>query len=289
MWFYFALTFAFLSSINILIYKTILKKSDEYFVAWISPLLGLPVLFVIILFFYQIPRIDLIFALGISGTVILNVIAGILSFRSIKITNLSLIAPISAFNPVFTTIISLVALREVPSFKGMMGILVIVFGAYLLHISSLKKGILTPFKSLFSNKGVVLALVCNFIWGVTPIFEKTAIKHTYPQVPPFVSLVASFFLTLAFLPIMLKKSKKPFTQIRIHLKPLLLVGFLGGLAAAAAFIAFSLTNLGYVTAIFKLSMIFTIIWGYLFLKEPAIKERLLGAAVMLIGVFLLVS
>jgi len=288
MWFWLALTFAILSSINVLIYKNILKRSDEYVVAWISSIFTLPVLALIVLLFYQIPRVDWFFAFGIIGTVSLNVMAGILSFRAIKLTDISLIAPISAFNPVFTTLISFFTLKETPDLKGVIGIATIVIGAYVLNLTSFKDGIFVPFKKLFSHKGVVLALICNFIWGITPVFEKIAIKHTFPQVPPFVSLVGSFSLAVAFWPIMLKKSRSPLTQIRIHLRSFLLAGVFGGIAGAAGFTAYSLTKLGYATAIFKLSMIFTVIWGYLFLKEPAIKEKLLGSVIMLIGVLLLV-
>lgn len=288
MWFWLALTFAILSSINVLIYKIILKRSDEYVVAWISSIFALPILALIVLLFYQIPRVDWFFAFGIIGTVSLNVMAGILSFRAIKLTDISLIAPISAFNPVFTTLVSFFTLKETPDLKGAIGVATIVIGAYVLNFTSFKDGIFVPFKKLFSHKGVVLALICNFIWGITPVFEKIAIRHTFPQVPPFVSLVGSFSLAIAFWPIMLKKSRNPFAQIRLHFRSFLLAGIFGGIAAAAAFTAYSLTNLGYATAIFKLSMVFTVIWGYLFLKEPAIKEKLLGSVIMLIGVLLLV-
>lgn len=53
--------------------------------------------------------------------------------------------------------------------------------------------------------------------------------------------------------------------------------------------AFSLTKLGYATAIFTLSMPFTVILGWLFFKEKDIKARFLGSVVMLIGVILLVT
>lgn len=288
MWVWLALTFAFLSSINILLIKLTLKKVDEYVMVWVGALFGLPFLAIIILLFYQFPKIDSIFLIGVMGSAILNIFAGLLSYRSIKISEMSLVTPISAFNPAFTTIISFVTLKEIPSLKGFSGIILIALGAYLLNISSVKKGILDPLKKLFSHRGVQLALVCNLIWAITPTFEKTAIFHTQPQVPPFVSLIAGFLLSLFFLPIMLKKSKNPLHQIKMNLKVFLLMGVIGAVASAAAFQAFSLSKLGYVTAIFKLSMLFNIAWGFLFLKEKGIKEKLLGAVVMFAGVLILV-
>ena len=289
MWFWLALTFAFLVSIISLISKIILRKADEYVVAWVSAWIGLPVLLLIILKFFQIPQVDSVFWLATLCSSSLNVIAGIFLYRAMKLTDLSLIAPISAFNPVFTTLVSFFTLGETPSLRGALGVGIIVLGAYLLQFKALREGFLAPFKRLFSHKGVVLFLISNLIWAITPTFEKTAIFHTKPEVPSFVSLIGGIFLSLGFLPIMLKKSKAPLVQFRAHLKLFVIIGALGGIASFAGFTAFSLTNLGYATAIFKLSMVFTTVWGYLFLKEPGIKERFLGAAVMFGGVILLVS
>lgn len=288
MWIWLALTFALLSSINILLIKLTLKKVDEYVIAWVGAVSSLPFSAAIILLFYQISKIDRFFVIGVLASALLNVAAGLLSYRSIKISEMSILAPISAFNPIFTMMISSVTLGEIPTARGFTGVFIIALGAYLLNASALKEGMLEPFKKLFSNRGIQLALVCNLIWAITPTFEKTAIFHTQPQVPPFVSLGGGCLLAIFFLPIMLSKSKKPFQQIRINLKVFLLMGIIGAIASAAAFQAFSLANLGYATAIFKLSMIFNVFWGYLFLKEKGIKERLLGSGVMFTGVLLLV-
>ena len=65
-------------------------------------------------------------------------------------------------------------------------------------------------------------------------------------------------------------------------------GFLGGVGMTSAFNAFNLGKLGLVTAVFKLSVIFTIVWGAIFFQEKNIRNRLLGSMVMLVGVILLV-
>ena len=67
---------------------------------------------------------------------------------------------------------------------------------------------------------------------------------------------------------------------------LLILGFFGALSQFAAYTAFSLANLGYVTSIFRLQSIFIILLAALFLKEKDIREKLLGALVMLIGAVL---
>jgi uncharacterized membrane protein len=49
------------------------------------------------------------------------------------------------------------------------------------------------------------------------------------------------------------------------------------------FTAIALGLVGYVTALFKLSAVFTIVWAWLFLGEENIRQRLIGTVVMLIG------
>ncbi len=59
--------------------------------------------------------------------------------------------------------------------------------------------------------------------------------------------------------------------------------FTTGIAPLFGFTAIALGLVGYVTALFKLSAVFTIVWAWLFLGEGNIRQRLLGTAVMLIG------
>lgn len=290
MWFPFALVFALTSSVGVLIAKKIMEKTDEYFFLFVGSVLTLPFLLLIIITFYQIPEVDGTFVLSVVASSGIGVIAAVLAYRAIKIADISLVAPLAAFSPVFTTFFSLLFLKESVDLKGWLGILTIVAGAYLLELSKARSDIMAPFKALYLNKGVQYSFVAYFLWSITPIFEKTAILHTSPQVPAFASLGGMAVTTLAFgflLPIFSKTESK-FIAAKKFLPLFLLGGLLGGVGLVSAFTAFSLTNLGFAEAVFKLSAVFTVILGWLFLKERNVKERLLGSIVMLSGVTLLV-
>lgn len=289
MWFIFGLTFAITSAFGTIIAKSILKDSDEYAYIWLSSIFTLPFLFGIILIFYQIPAIDRTFIFAVLGSLSFDVIAALVAFRAIKISEISLINPMSAFNPVFVSIISFFTLGERIGIKGLLGILLIVAGAYLLQASKAKGGFLAPLRALLTHKGVQYSLIAYFLWAITPTFQKTAIFHTTPQVPPFASFIGLLGMTLVYTPLTVKFSRKPLAIARKYFKLLILFGVLGAVAQVAAFTAFSLTKLGFATAVFKLSMIFTVILGWLIFKEKDIKSRLLGSTVMLTGVILLVT
>lgn len=289
MWFLFALTFAVITSITTIVAKKIMQDTGEYLYIWLTTLFTLPFLFFIVVYFYQIPNFDRTFLLALVASVSLDVFAAIFAYKAIKITEVSLIAPMAAFNPVFTTGISFIILGENIAVKGIMGILIVCIGAYVLQISKRQKGWFSPIRTLLANKGVQLSLIAYFIWAITPIFQKTAILHTTPQVPPFASLVGTVGLGIVFTPIVAKFSNKPIFFVKHYLKLFILLGVLSAVAAASAFIAFSQTQLGFATSVFKLSIVFTVIFGWLFFKEKNLKDKILGSTIMLTGVILLAT
>lgn len=288
MWFFYALSFALITSISLPIAKKVMQEMDEYLYLWVTGLVTIPSLFFIVIYFYQIPRIDNIFILATLATIGLDGVAGVLAYRAIKITDLSLVGPISAFNPVFTALISFFILGEVINFRGVSGIILVCFGAYLLQVSK-TKNLLDPLIKLLGSKGVQFSFLAYLIWATTPILQKTAIFHTHPQVPPFASLAGFLGTSLIFGGLSLKFSKQYFGKIKKFIPVILTVGIISALAQAAAFIAFSSTNLGLATAVFKTSILFSVLWGWLFFNESGIKSRLMGSVVMLLGIMMLTS
>lgn len=286
-WFILALIFAIFTSIYMLVVKKLTQKMDFLLIILASGIFGLPYMLILILLTTGIPSISSKFYLFTLSSSVLDVIASISSFFSISISQISLISPISSFNPVFTTIFAALTIHEIPSITKLLGILVIVIGSYLLNISEAKTGIFVPFKKLFTNKGVLFSLLAYFIWGITPIFQKQAIFQTHPNAPLFTSFSGGVLITLFMLPIVLVKVKNPLSQLKKTWRWFALLGPIDAISAWAAFTAFSRADLGSVTSIFKLSALFTVVWGLLFFKEERIKERLLGASVMIAGTILL--
>jgi len=239
-----------------------------------------------------IPNVTPKFYLLLFISSIIDTIAAISSFVAISIAPISLISPISSFNPVFTTIIATFTLNETLSPTKFFGILIVVLGAYLLNASDIRGGIFLPFKKLLTNRGVLLYFLANFLWAITPIFQKQAIFETHPQMPIYASFFANIFILFFMIPIVLIKIK----NMKIELgkavrswKWFLILAPLGTSATWAAFTAFSLAPLGLVTSVFKFSVLFTILFGFIFFKEERIKERLLGGAVMIAGTLLLLK
>lgn len=288
-WLFLSLFFAFTNSINNVIFKSLTRKIHQFSIALGSLLFSLPFLFLIVLYFYGLPRVNLWFWAGVSGSALFNIFATLLQFSALRISDVSLLVPFSAFHPVFTTIVSFLILKEAPSVKGLTGIILVCLGGYCLHITELKKNLFEPIKKLMADKGIRLFLGAHLLWAFSPTFEKIAISHTHPQAPPLVVFAVIFLSALGVGLLTFLRVRHPEKEIYGNWKIFSLTGILRALGLSAALIAYSLSFLGYATAVFRTSIFFTIILAYFFLNERRIKDRLLGASIMFIGVLLLVS
>ncbi|MCI0554957.1 MAG: EamA family transporter, partial [Anaerolineae bacterium] len=192
------------------------------------------------------------------------------------------------FSPVFTMLISALFLDEIPSVRGLLGMGLVLVGAYWLNHNA-GAGWLTSFKALAHTPGVVFVLLAGLLWAVTPLFEKTAILHTNPQSPRFTAFVATTLLTFILTVLVLLRGKPAISQLSLHRRELMLAGLIAGIAPLLGYTAISLGFVGYVTTLFKLSTLMTVIWSFLLLKERGVAQRLPSSLVMVIGAILITT
>ncbi len=238
------------------------------------------------LLFFGVPAFTPEFWKFVFVVSILDTIAAVIYYKALSMSEISLLAPISSFNPAFTLIFATIFLHENPTPIKLIGILLIIIGAYLLNVDQIRAGIFKPIAKLLSDKGVKLFLISNLIWGMTPILQKKAIFETTPNIPVAVPTIETVFIIIFLLPFLFKM-KNPKKYVNVNLKWLLAYGSLASIGQFAALTAFSLNNVAYVTAVFKLSALFSIILGAVLFKEHHIQERFLGAFVMVIGTILI--
>ncbi len=289
MWILLALSAATLTSFNPILYKRILKDADSLIVVWGVTLLALPLLglFAIALT-PQFPKVDRLFAIGVLGSAGMNAVAHLASTRALKLADVSLVTPLLIFSPVFTVLISAFFLGEIPSLRGLVGVGLVLLGAYWLNYRS-GTNWFTPFKSLAFTPAVALVLLAGLLWAITPLLEKTAILHTNPESPRFAAFVVDALLTITLTPAVIARGKSAIIKLSLHRREFFLAGLIAGIAPVLGYTAFSLGFVGYVTTLFKLSALMTVFWGFLFLKEGGMTQRLPASLVMVTGVILIAS
>lgn len=284
MWFYYALITAFSAATSDAITKKTLQRADEYIVAWFRLLSSVPYL-LIIFFIIEMPVVDSTFWTALITALPLEITALILYIKALKESPLSLTIPFLAFTPVFLILTSFLILGELPDKSGAAGVIFITVGAYTLNLHATKKGILKPFKAIAREKGSLLMLIVSFIYSITSSLGKLAILHSSPT---FFGALYFLILTLAFTPIVMLKSRKNLGQIVKNYKFFGMLGFFHSVMIITHMIAMSLTQVTYMIAVKRTSLLFSVGYGHLFFKEEKIRERLLGSALMIIGVVLIV-
>ena len=287
MWVVFALGAALLTSFNPILYKRMLKDADTLIVVWGVTLLALPLLGLFAFAFTpRFPEMEPLFVIGVLSSAGLNAAAHLASTRALKLADVSLVTPLLIFSPAFTVLASVLFLTEMPSPPGMMGVGFVLIGAYWLHFRS-GTDWFAPFKSLVLTPAVALVLLAGLLWAITPLFEKTAIEHTNPENPRFAAFVVDVLLVAMLTPAVVTRGRPDIEKLLLHRREYFLAGLIAGTAPVFGYTAFSLGNLGYVTTLFKLSTLMTMLWSFLFLKEGGLKQRLPASAVMVIGSILI--
>ncbi len=205
--------------------------------------------------------------------------------EALRVSPLSLTVPFLAFTPAFMILTGGLILGESLHMQGIIGILLIVLGSYSLHLKSLKAGWLAPIKAIFYERGSVLMLMVAFLYSITSVLGKLAVKHSNPFFfACFYYVVHGIFATLV-LGLILRVF--PWRLVRKSPKGVLWVGLTQTLMVITHMWAISLAPAAYMIAVKRLSVLFGVIMGGLFFGEEDLGSRLFGAALMVIGVFLI--
>jgi drug/metabolite transporter (DMT)-like permease len=272
---------AFFEALKDVFGKQNLKKSDEYVVAW--SLAFFSVIFLTPWVFYTgIPALNTQFAIALLIGGSINAVTTILYIKAIKVSDLSLTVPLVALTPLFMLLTSPLIVGEYPNFFDYIGIFLIVTGSYLLNIKEKSQGYLAPFKALLEEPGPKLMLIVAFLWSITSNFDKIGVKNSSP-----IFWLFSLFGTMSvlLLPIFLHKTPNPSRKILKQLPMLAAMGFFNAIGVLCQMQALTLTLVVQVIAIKRTSVLMGVLFGHFIFKEKDIQQRLLGAGIMILGVF----
>ncbi|MBI5195157.1 MAG: EamA family transporter [Nitrospirae bacterium] len=292
MWVIYAFLTAFLLATSDALTKRLLfSVKDEYLVAWLRLLFSLPLLMISLLF-VGIPPLDGTFWTAVLIALPLEITTVILYTKALKVSPMSLTMPFLAFTPLFLILISYVILGEKVSLSGAIGIILITGGSYVLNIHKARYALIEPVKAMLKEKGSVMMIIVAAVFSVTSTLGKLAIEHSSPV------FFGSFYIVLVtalFTPIAIGKNRDRFekthTGIIITKKDIILLILMGAsysLMIIFHMVAISLTKVAYMISVKRMSLIFSIIYGYILFKEEKIVVRFFGGVMMLAGVVLIV-
>ncbi len=231
------------------------------------------------------PKLDFVFWRTVIILLPLETTALLCYIEALRVSPLSLTVPFLAFTPAFMIVTGALILGEHLSTQGIIGIFLIVAGSYALHLNTLRQGVLAPFRAILRERGSLLMLLVAFLYAITSVLGKLAVTHSNPFFfACFYFIVHGIFAVLV-LRIFFKA--RPQELIKACPQGVLLVGLAQSAMVICHMWAISLAPAAYMIAVKRLSVLFGVVMGGLFFREEAMASRLLGASLMLAGVFLI--
>ncbi len=224
----------------------------------------------------------------------LNVGASYLFLSALRMGDLGLTFPLLALTPIFVLPIEWVLLRELPGPWGAVGVLLIVSGVYLLNFGDRRAGFLAPLAAIGRDPGGVRMLGVAVIWSVTGTLDRVAVLESSPA---FYGVMLSSGVALLFLPLIWISERGPtFAAPRGRsgdgvLSRLGTAGrgvlVLHGLLFATMFVlqmeALNVALASYVLSIKRTGAILAVLLGYAAFQEGALRERLTGTVITVVG------
>jgi drug/metabolite transporter (DMT)-like permease len=265
------------------LWNLLLKQSKEKYIAmsWqviISSFLSLGVIF-----FTGLPPRSL-WLLVLISTILEAIYFGILTYAYTD-HDFSLIYPMArGAAPAMVVVWTALFLREIPSPGGLLGILLVVSGLAITGSTSLMNNL----TSKPQIRGIAIALSIALVISVYTLVDGYAVKNG-----PALNYGLALFLAMPVLttPLIIRHYGWEQMVETIKLQPtrLILVGFLGVMAYMLALFAYSIAPVNYSEAIREVSVVMGAFAGWYFLGEKMGKIRILGAAVIFIGIVMIAT
>ncbi|MGD1896525.1 MAG: EamA family transporter [Phormidesmis sp.] len=287
MWLFFASLTAFFEACKDATGKQSLKTLDEYSVLFSFMAVGV-VLLLPLLWVTGIPTIQPRFwlALAIGGG--LNILAFTLYTRALKLADLSLTVPLVTLTPLFLLVTSPILVQEWPTGTDAIGVVLLVVGSYVLNLPPRTQPgstVWTPLLSMARNPGSRLMLCVAFIWSITSNFDKIGVVNSSPLL-----WAVALFGTIAggMVPfVFFRKGRGGIVLLKDQWRLLGITGAFNAIAITFQMVALTLAPVAQVIAVKRMSALLSVLFGHFFFGEKGLKERLLGAAIMVSGVVIM--
>lgn len=218
----------------------------------------------------------------------LEIVAMLLYVRAIRDYPLSLTLPYLAFTPVLVILTGRIVLGETVSGLGLLGILLVVAGSWLLNFEPTGRltllRLVAPLKAILVNRGSRLMLGAAGIYAVTSVGGKAAMQWM-----PAAQFGAFYFALLGSLVLILAAVTRPqaLHVVRFGVLPLLVVTGLMALMVITHFMALEKVEAAYMIAVKRTSLLFGMLYGAWFFSEKHLGRHLLAGALMVGGVALI--
>lgn len=203
-------------------------------------------------------------------------------FRAIQLGNVNQVAVIDKTSTIITILLAFFILKENISIQGVFGIIVIGFGTYMMTVTK------EQFKITSSNnKWIIYAFLSAIFAALTAILGKIGIEDINSNLG---TAIRTFVVLIISLGIVVFKGNH--REIKFITKKSWIFLILSGIATGASWLcyyaALQIGSASVVVPIDKLSIVITVVFSKVVLKENITKKSWVGLIFIVIGTLLLI-
>lgn len=254
------------------------KLTEKYSSFWVNSITycGLTCLFLPLIrsvdFFALNPSI---WIYGILGG-LLGAMGNAFLVKALSLGDLSVLGPINSYKSVVAMIFGVFLLGEIPSLIGIFATGLVILGSYYVFDTTEEKFSFT----LFKRRDIVYRFLALIFTALEALMIKQVILLSDINTSFIFWCVFGFVFSLLFA-LGKKVLVKPFDKKSLFQFLGLIAMF--GLMQYTTNYVFQNMNVSYALALFQLSSIVNVVFGYKFFNETQIRKKLAGTLIMVIG------
>jgi drug/metabolite transporter (DMT)-like permease len=222
------------------------------------------------------------------GVLALTVAGNLFTIRALSLSPFSLMIPVMCLSPVFTSLIGIPLLQELPSATQWAGIVLAVLGVLWLYAPPDRPwDIFSFWANFFRERGAPFMALSALSWSVSAPMDKLALRHADPAFHAL--FVFSGLVVFLFFWLSARDEWKTAPIPRSFWLLLILTGAAGALADILQLFALQHTPVGTFEAVKRVvSQVLALTMGYFLFREPMTTPKLIGIAIISIGVPMIV-
>lgn len=285
-WIVFALASAFFHASRLAVTKRLSISFSTQALTFYVNLASLAVTAPLIVRYHDFPLDNPEYLTAVLAGGLLSGFGGWALNHAIKISEISLVGPLMTLTPGFVVLIEWIITDDLPGLYGLLGVSLLMLGSYLL---SREDSAVPPSRRRQRSPASLFAIAAAACFAGATTLGRVAIQLTDPL--SFAVMVAIVNPVVLF--VMFSVQSHYFYRelitddMRREIRPLLLLGLLFALMRIADQIALSLTLASYAMAVKRTAGVFSVGLGRLLFGERHMPVKLVGSAIMLLGVFVL--
>lgn len=207
---------------------------------------------------------------------ILCTLGSVCLIKALQCGEMSLLGPINSYKCIVGLFLGFVILGEVPDLAGIAGVIFIIWGSWYIFDTT-KEGFSL---ALFKRKDIILRFCALFFTGCEAVVLKKIILMSSPEESFILWCFLGFIFTVVLM-LIYRVKFKIFTKQ--NLGGSFLIALFLGVMQLSTNIVFENLNVGLSLALFQLSSIAAVLFGYKVFHERNILKKLLGSLIMIIG------